>query len=120
MAKKETTAKDNGPLTTPGPSPAIAQEVSPGKVNSPATRPSLRQVASWYKFPLLLLLLSLSFIVLLVTAYKLGQRSMRDYEGDMPYQRGQMMRDYDMGGRRNYTLQNTPESSSPTLNTQNL
>lgn len=118
MAKKEITTDDKVLLTTTEPAQVTtAKEVQPVEAT---TRSSLRQFAGWYKFPLLLLALALLFIVLLVVAYKLGQRSVRGdlNEGNLCNYRQMYDRGYGpemMGPGANY--RNSSGSTTPSLQT---
>lgn len=118
MANKEKTqagASDEPVLLTD--TTRTVDDVSDERGATPAEqRPGVRQIASWYKFPLLLLLLSLVMVCLLVAAYKLGQHNpeggtRRGNRYDMP-----MMHDYDGYGPR-YRSQSTTQSTAPTLQT---
>ena len=119
MAKKDstvTTSTEESVLLTDTPS-RTTEPVTRDEVTPVEQRPGVRQIAGWYKFPLLLILLSLVMIGLLVAAYKLGQHNPEGgtWRGnrydDMP-----MMRDYDGYGPR-FRSQSTTQSTTPTLQT---
>jgi hypothetical protein len=95
MAKKEAITQNESVLLT---DTAVTAQPKATQV-TPSARPGLRQIAQWYKFPLLVFLLSLLFMCLLVAAYKLGQHSVSD-DSDMPYQHNEQMWNGDDFGPR--------------------
>jgi len=114
MAKKDTpiTESNNDPIlmtdnsvrSTP---PVVKTETA---ATTPLTenRPGLRQIAKWYKFPLLVLLLSLVFVGLLLAAYNLGQRNPDENVRYDTLRRDRMLRDYDGYGPHFAPQRSTP------------